>query len=79
MKRYLSFVIPYIIFLLHSLQKSFEMKVNVSGSEFVALQNVDVEDTDAVILRVSIEYVDNIDAWYMNILLTIYAWVLDDG
>ncbi len=53
--------------------------MNVSGSEFVALQNVDVEDTDAVILRVSIEYVDNIDAWYMNILLIIYAWVLDDG
>ena len=25
----------------------------MSGSEFVALQNVDVEDTDAVILRVS--------------------------
>ena len=63
-KTYLSFVIiSYIIFLFHSLQKSFEMKVNVSGSEFVALQNVDVEDTDAVILRVSIEYVDNIDAW----------------
>ena len=61
------------------MQKSFEMKVNVSGSEFVALQNVDVEDTDAVILRVSIEYVDNIDAWYMNILLTKNAWVLDDG
>jgi hypothetical protein len=31
------------------------MKVNVSGSEFVALQNVDVEDTDAVILRVSVD------------------------
>lgn len=28
------------------------MKVNVSGSEFVALQNVDIEDTNAVILRV---------------------------
>ncbi|XP_028393538.1 vacuolar protein sorting-associated protein 13D-like [Dendronephthya gigantea] len=34
-------------------QKSFEMKVNVSGSEFVALQNVDIEDTDAIILRMT--------------------------
>lgn len=56
LKRFVSFVFPYIFYLfLHFLQKSFEMKVNVSGSEFVALQNVDVEDTDAVILRVSVD------------------------
>ena len=56
LKRFVCFVFPYIFYLfLQFLQKSFEMKVNVSGSEFVALQNVDVEDTDAVILRVSVD------------------------
>ena len=54
-KTFYVFCFPLYFYLFHFLQKSFEMKVNVSGSEFVALQNVDVEDTDAVILRVSVD------------------------
>ena len=33
-------------------QKTFEMEVNVSGTEFVALENIKTVDTHAVILKV---------------------------
>ena len=60
--RYLKVSVLHLPFL--CVKKSFEMKVNVSGSEFVALQYVDVEDTDAVILRVSFLYIVFINCEY---------------
>ena len=33
-------------------QKTFEMKVNISGTEFVVLENVKTVDTNAVVLKV---------------------------
>ena len=33
-------------------QKTFEMKVNISGTEFVVLENVKTVDTHAVVLKV---------------------------
>ena len=39
-------------FFLSQPQKTFEMKVNISGTEFVVLENVKTVDTHAVILKV---------------------------
>ena len=40
------------LFLLSQPRKTFEMKVNISGTEFVVLENVKTVDTHAVILKV---------------------------
>ena len=34
--------------------KTFEMKVNLSGTEFVLLDNLDTADTNAVVLKVGV-------------------------
>lgn len=40
------------IFNLFQPQKTFEMKVNISGTELVVLENVKTVDTHAVVLKV---------------------------
>lgn len=39
-------------YLLFQAQKTFEMKVNISGTELVVLENVKTVDTHAVVLKV---------------------------
>jgi len=38
-------------------QKTFEMKVNISGTEFVLLENLGTRDTNAVVLKVRHEVI----------------------
>ena len=37
-------------------QKTFEMKVNISGTEFVLLENLGTLDTNAVVLKVGLYF-----------------------
>ena len=41
-----------LLFFLFQPQKTFEMKVNISGTELVVLENVKTVDTHAVVLKV---------------------------